>query len=78
MRYQDFPGGLVAKSLPTNAGDVGLIPAPGSAHMPWSMGSIWHSYRSPCAQSPYAPQQEATIATRESLRVATKTQHSQK
>ena len=84
MHYQDFPGGLVAKSLPTSAGDTGLIPAPGSSHVPWSMGSICHSYRSACAWSP-APQQEAATAvrslgtaTRESLRVATKTLNSQK
>ena len=27
-------GGLVVKSLPANAGDMGLIPGPGRFHMP--------------------------------------------
>ena len=27
---QDFPGGVVVKTLPSNAGDMGLIP-PGAA-----------------------------------------------
>ena len=28
-----FPGGSVVKNLPANAGDTGLIPGPGRAHM---------------------------------------------
>ena len=28
-----FPGGLVVKNLPANAGDVGLIPGLGRSHM---------------------------------------------
>ena len=32
----NFPGGSVDKNLPTNAGDTGLIPGPGSFHIPWS------------------------------------------
>ena len=31
-----FPGGLVVKNLPANAGDVGLIPGLGRSHMPQS------------------------------------------
>ena len=31
-----FPGGAVVKNPPANAGDTGLIPAPGISHMPWS------------------------------------------
>ena len=31
---QDFPGGLVVKNLPANAGDMGSIPVPGRSHMP--------------------------------------------
>ena len=27
--FQDFPGGLVVKNLPANAGDTGFIPGPG-------------------------------------------------
>ena len=30
----DFPGGLVIKNLPANAGDTGSIPGPGRSHMP--------------------------------------------
>ena len=33
---QDFPGGPVAKNLPANAGDMGLIPGPGRFYMPQS------------------------------------------
>ena len=29
----DFPGGLVIKNLPVNAGDTGLIPGLGRFHM---------------------------------------------
>ena len=35
----DFPGGPVVKNRPANAGDTGLIPAPGRFHMPgWRVG----------------------------------------
>ena len=30
---RDFPGGTVDKSLPANAGDMGLIPDVGRLHM---------------------------------------------
>ena len=30
---RDFPGGVVVKSLPANAGDMGLSPDPGESHM---------------------------------------------
>ena len=33
---EGFPGGSVAKNLPTNAGDTGSIPGPGGFHVPWS------------------------------------------
>ena len=32
---RDFPSGPVAKNLPCNAGDMGLIPGLGRSHMPW-------------------------------------------
>ena len=32
----DFPGGAIDKSLPDNAGNVGLIPGVGRFHKPWS------------------------------------------
>ena len=31
----DFPGGPVVKNPPDNAGDIGLIPGPGRAHIFW-------------------------------------------
>ena len=31
----DYPGGLVVRNLPANAGDIGSIPVPGRFHMPW-------------------------------------------
>ena len=31
-----FPGGVVVKNPPDNAGDMGLSPGPGRSHMPWS------------------------------------------
>ena len=31
-----FPGGSLVKNLPTNAGDVGLIPDMERFHVPWS------------------------------------------
>ena len=31
-----FPGDLVVKNPPTNAGDINSIPNPGRYHMPWS------------------------------------------
>ena len=33
---QGFLYGSVVKSLPANAGDMGLIPGPGRTHMLWS------------------------------------------
>ena len=33
---RDFPGGVVFKNPPANAGDKGLIPRPGRSHMPQS------------------------------------------
>ena len=32
----DFPGGLVVKNPPANAGDTGSSPGPGRSHMPRS------------------------------------------
>ena len=33
MSLEDFPGDLVVKNLPVNAGDMGLIPGQGGLHM---------------------------------------------
>ena len=42
-RYGDFPGGLVVKNPPSNAGDVGSIPGQGTK-IPHAAGKL-----SPCA-----------------------------
>ena len=34
--FRDFPGGVVVKNLPANAGDTDLSPGPGRSHMPRS------------------------------------------
>ena len=34
IQERDFPGGPVVRSLPSNAGDMGLIPGLGRFHMP--------------------------------------------
>ena len=34
--FLGFPDGLVVKTLPTNAGDMGFNPGPGKSHMLWS------------------------------------------
>ena len=31
--YRDFPGGIVTKNPPANAGNTDLIPGPGRSHM---------------------------------------------
>ena len=33
---RDFPGGIVVKNPPANAGDTGSSPGPGRSHMPRS------------------------------------------
>ena len=50
----NFPGGPVVKSLPTNAGDTGLIPDLGRSHMP-----AHHNWRKPkCSgEDPKQPKQ---------------------
>ena len=36
MSLEDFPGGLMVKNLPVNAGDTGSIPGPGRPHRLWA------------------------------------------
>ena len=36
VSQQDFPGGPVVKTLPANAGDMGLTSDPGRFQVPWS------------------------------------------
>ena len=39
-----FPGGVVVKNLPANAGDRGLSPGPGRSHMPGTTKPVCHNY----------------------------------
>ena len=36
ITMQGYPGGVVVKNPPANAGDMGSSPGPGRSHMPWS------------------------------------------
>ena len=46
FQFRDFPGGLVVKNPPSNAGDAGLIPGWGTK-IPHAAGQL-----SPCALQP--------------------------
>ena len=35
IELSDFPGGVVVKNLPANAGDTGSSPGPRRSHMRW-------------------------------------------
>ena len=47
-----FPGGPVVKSLPANAGDMGLIPGQGRFQMPWEQLGSCALATEPTLQSP--------------------------
>ena len=36
VNCRDFPGGIVVKNPPANAGGMGSSPGPGRSHIPWS------------------------------------------
>ena len=59
----DFPGGMVDKNLPTNAGDTGSIPGPGRFHMLWATKShaqnYWAHVPTVCVLQQKTPQWEA-------------------
>ena len=64
-------GGPVAKNLPANAGDIGLIPGPGRFHMP--RGSLV------CAAQLLSPHTlQPMLHNKRSQHPATRAQHSQK
>ena len=50
---EDFPGGPVVKNLPSNAGDIGVIPGPGT-HIPHAIERLnpWPQLPSPGALEP--------------------------
>ena len=86
-----FPAGAVAENLPASAGDTGSSPGLGGSHMPqsnwarepqllslrvWSLCSVTREaakVRGPRTAIEWPP----LVATRESPRTETKTQHRQ-
>ena len=57
---QDFPGGSMVKNPTAKAGDMGLIPDLGRAHMMRSDYARAPQQLSPCAWSPCSATGEAT------------------
>ena len=56
----------MVKNLPASARDVGSIPGPGRAHMPWGNASLWAITTEACLpQGPCSPKRKA--APRQSL-----------
>ena len=90
--YGGFPGGAVVENLPANAGDMGSNPGLGGSHMPrsnWArepqllsprVWSLCSATRGRDSERPAHRDEEWPLlaATRESPRIETKTQHSQK
>ena len=68
----------MVKNPPANVGDMGLIPGLGRSHTPWSHQAHMPQLLSPHATRETTAMRSLSIVTRESLHVATKTQHSQK
>ena len=63
MYIWDFPGGLVVKNLPSNAGDAGSIPG-GGTKIPCATGQL-----SPCAttrEKPTRPNRRSCMLQRRS------------
>jgi len=56
---KDFAGGLAVKSLPTSAGNMSLIPGPGTFHVPWN--SYWSMHALEPLQQENQPQREACV-----------------
>ena len=87
---KDFPGGTVDKGLPANAGDTSSIPGLGKFHRLWCNQALVPQLLSLCSAKKRSHCNEKLThhneewllfaATRECLRVATKTQckHPQK
>ena len=51
IQERDFPGGPVVRSLPANAGDMGLIPGLGRSYMPRATKPMHDNYRVPGARA---------------------------
>ena len=52
LMIMDFPGGVVDRDLPVNAGDGGSIPGLERFYMPWKTKPTCHNYWSPCTLEP--------------------------
>ena len=89
--HKDFPGGLVNRSLPANAGDTDSVPGLGGFHIPWSNQAWVLQLMNLLSQEPEtreattmqsskttAREQPPLSATGESPQTAMKTQHNQK
>ena len=74
MKSKGFPGGTVVESLPAGSGDTGSSPGLGRSHMP---RSNWAREPQLLSLRVWSLCSAARKAARESLRAATKTQHSQ-
>ena len=87
MKIKDFPGGIVDKNSPANAGNTSLIPGPGRFHMLWNNLSSCATATGPALESLALPrekppqwearttrEQPSLTETRERLYAATKTQ----
>ena len=74
----DFPGGPVVKNTPAKAGNMSSISSPGTK-ISQTTGQLSLQAQSPCSTTREAIRMRRLLfATRESLRAATKTQHSPK
>ena len=93
IRSGGFPGGLVVKNLPANAGDTGSIPGLGRSHMPWSSKAhvphllklthvkpVSSTREAVAMRSPHATTREKPplATTRESPHITMKTHHRQR
>ena len=88
----DFPGSLVVKNPPANAGDAGSIPGPGRLHISCEATKLWATTTEPACPRACTPQKRSHSEKpahhtrgqpphpppRESLLTAMKTQSSQK
>ena len=74
-----FPGGLMVKNPPCNAGNTGLIPGPGRSHRPWGNYAHVPQLPSPSSTTREAITMRSTCTvTKESPHATMKTQGSQK
>ena len=76
---QNSPGGLVAKNLPSNAGDTGLIPYWGNKipHGTKQLSQCPTATQPSCSRVRALQLEKPLCTTRERLRAATKIQYSQ-